>query len=421
MEKGAKFAGDLIWNYASTIFLAISGFLFSVIIALFYDEAILGIFNQVYAYYILLSQIAAFGVHLALTRYAAMYTETEKTGRELLSSALCAVACTSIATMGIAGMIYVLFWTQSSVMALRYIWLVFPALPLFSFNKVILGYLNGRSRMKAYAVFQAVRNALIAIFILLMAIFHCPGEYLAVAFFLTEVILFITMMIFLLGAHLFGGSPRWSSIRELLRFGFWILPGNFVLELNSKTDILCLSILRVSDSRIGYYSFAALFIEGLYQLLVVLRRNINPTLTSLASQAESRASEQFGSYKRKISKLVYCISLPAAMAVVAAYVLLCTLLNRSDYMAAFSALCVVACSIAVTAKYIVFGNVLAQTGFPAQESLINIISVCSNFCLNLAFISILNILGAGIATACSYLIYAVVLKKIVRRDLHINL
>lgn len=44
-----------------------------------------------------------------------------------------------------------------------YIWLVYYFLPLFSFNKVMLGYLNGLAKMKAYAVFQAARNVLIAI------------------------------------------------------------------------------------------------------------------------------------------------------------------------------------------------------------------------------------------------------------------
>lgn len=421
MKKNKKLTGDLIWNYASTIFLAASGFLFSIIIALFYDEAVLGVFNQIYTYYILSSQIAVFGVHLAITRYAAVQPENIKSVKELLSSGLCAAAVTSTVTVGLAGVGYLLFFAGAAAASLRWMWLVFPALPLFSFNKVILGFLNGLSRMKAYAVFQAARNALVAVFILIMALYRCPGEYLALCFFCTEAVLFISMIVFLLAGHLLGGLPKCVSVRELLRFGFWILPGNFVLELNSRTDILCLSILRVSDSLIGYYSFAALFMEGLYQLLVVLRRNINPELTNLAGRATIRTSEKFESYRKKVVRLVYAISIPAAMAVAAAYVLMCVLLRRNDYMAAFGALCIVAASIAVSAKHIVFGNILAQTGFPAQESLTNIISVCSNFCLNLVFISMFGILGAGIATACSYLIYAVVLKKFVRHNLGINL
>ena len=75
MKKTEKFADGLVWNYVSTLFLAAGGFLFSIIIAVFYDEEVLGVFNQIFAYYILLSQLAVFGVHLALTRYSALATE----------------------------------------------------------------------------------------------------------------------------------------------------------------------------------------------------------------------------------------------------------------------------------------------------------------------------------------------------------
>ena len=88
---------------------------------------------------------------------------------------------------------------------------------------------------------------------------------------------------------------------------------------------------------------------------------------------------------------------------------------------AIGALGVVAVSIALTAKYIAFGNLLAQTGAPAKESLVNIISVCSNIILNLIFISIWGIFGAGFATACSYIVYAVVLKQFVKHELKVDL
>ena len=66
MKKTEKFADGLVWNYVSTLFLAAGGFLFSIIIAVFYDEEVLGVFNQIFAYYILLSQLAVLASTLRL-------------------------------------------------------------------------------------------------------------------------------------------------------------------------------------------------------------------------------------------------------------------------------------------------------------------------------------------------------------------
>ena len=421
MKKTEKFADGLVWNYVSTLFLAAGGFLFSIIIAVFYDEEVLGVFNQIFAYYILLSQLAVFGVHLALTRYSALATENLADGSRLLLSALCSAAVTSTLTLFVMGTIYSLLRNHMPGTALSYIWLVFTALPLFSFNKVMLGYLNGLAKMKAYAVFQAARNVLIAIFIIIIALMHGPGEYLAVSFFLTELVLFVVMLGYLAHHQLVGLGPTRRWIKELLQFGFWILPGNFVLELNSKVDILCLSVLGISDGLIGYYSFAALFMEGLYQMLVVIRRSINPQLTCCFDKARTDIKERFAKYRKGITKLIYFIGVSAAAAVIAGYFALCLMINRKDYLMAIGALSVVAVSIALTAKYIAFGNLLAQTGAPAKESLVNIISVCSNIILNLIFISIWGIFGAGFATACSYIVYAVVLKQFVKHELKVDL
>ena len=57
---------DLIWNYISIIILALSGPVFNAIIIWFYNPEALGVFNQVYAYYIVLSQVCVWGVHMSV-------------------------------------------------------------------------------------------------------------------------------------------------------------------------------------------------------------------------------------------------------------------------------------------------------------------------------------------------------------------
>ena len=59
-----KFSKDVLWNASSLIFLSISGLALNFLIALNYGAEFLGIFNIVFALYIVLSQFAVFGLHL---------------------------------------------------------------------------------------------------------------------------------------------------------------------------------------------------------------------------------------------------------------------------------------------------------------------------------------------------------------------
>src|SRR5689334_6055994 len=64
-----KFDVDLLWNAVSFGMSAIIGLLINIIIVKFYDTSALGVFNQVFAIYILLSQVAVGGVHLSIQKF----------------------------------------------------------------------------------------------------------------------------------------------------------------------------------------------------------------------------------------------------------------------------------------------------------------------------------------------------------------
>lgn len=72
-------------------------------------------------------------------------------------------------------------------------------------------------------------------------------------------------------------------------------------------------------------------------------------------------------------------------------------------------------AIVVSGRKIILGNIFAQTSFPAIESLFNLITVISNFILNVIFILWLGLMGAAVATALSYLIYGHLLKYYVKK------
>ena len=56
-----KFSRDVIWNIASLGVAGVFGVAINIVIGLVYGSAALGVFNQVFALYLLLSQFVLFG------------------------------------------------------------------------------------------------------------------------------------------------------------------------------------------------------------------------------------------------------------------------------------------------------------------------------------------------------------------------
>ena len=62
-----KIKSDILWNYFSFGFLALCGLLLNLIIGTFYDETILGFFNQVTVIYIIFS-VGSAGINFSVLR-----------------------------------------------------------------------------------------------------------------------------------------------------------------------------------------------------------------------------------------------------------------------------------------------------------------------------------------------------------------
>jgi hypothetical protein len=65
----------------------------------------------------------------------------------------------------------------------------------FSLNKTMLALLNGLSKMKAYAIFQALRFIFMLFFLLLLVWLGAPGYYVPIIFSCAEGLLLFIMLI----------------------------------------------------------------------------------------------------------------------------------------------------------------------------------------------------------------------------------
>lgn len=263
--------------------------------------------------------------------------------------------------------------------------------------------------MKAYAVFQSLRYFFIAAAILVMGLLKVEGRFLTYAFTFAEALLLFIMLIYLNGIRMLGGKVKQEYLLAHIRFGTKILPANMVVELNTKVDIICLGFLVKNDSVIGIYSFAILFAEGFYQIYIVIRRSINPKLTE--AYAGRRLEEEFTSLDKGLKKCFKWLSPFLMMAVTGFYCVVCLVLGR-EYFEGTKYLIVICAAMAANGRNIVYGNIFSQLGLPVIESGINVITVFSNFVMNLCFILLCGTMGALAATAVSHCIYGRLIKKV---------
>lgn len=209
-----------------------------------------------------------------------------------------------------------------------------------------------------------------------------------------------------------GGKVKQEYLLAHIRFGTKILPANMVVELNTKVDIICLGFLVKNDSVIGIYSFAILFAEGFYQIYIVIRRSINPKLTE--AYAGRRLEEEFTSLDKGLKKCFKWLSPFLMMVVTGFYCVVCLVLGR-EYFEGTKYLIVICAAMAINGRNIVYGNIFSQLGLPVIESGINVITVFSNFVMNLCFILLCGTMGAAAATAVSHCIYGRLIKKSINR------
>ena len=165
-----------------------------------------------------------------------------------------------------------------------------PGLFFFPLNKIMMAALNGGRRMGAFALFNAGRVVFIVAAVVFAGFSGVRGEALSGCLSAAELVLFIGLLASnqaaLRGA--FDAKRLWHWLGRHFRFGVRAMPAWVFAELNSRVDVLVLGLFA-SSSAIGVYSVGAIFAEGLFQLLVMLRINLDPILAKLI--AEGRMTE----------------------------------------------------------------------------------------------------------------------------------
>ncbi|NQU82924.1 MAG: oligosaccharide flippase family protein [Parcubacteria group bacterium] len=416
-----KFGKDVAWYVASLITLAVCGVALNILIAWVYGASVLGAFNQVYAVYILLSQLAVFGIHFSVLKNISQFRAEKALCSKIISSALVITLLLSVliilVSFGLRGWIGDILQSPMVASGLKY---ALPGLLFFALNKVLLAVLNSTRQMKAYAVGLGLRYVLMLCFLIGLILFKASGNILPLLFTASECILFFWLLSYVGRIYPFVGFSKWSGwFKKHFLFGLRAFGGGALSEINTRVDVLMLGFFT-GDSIVGIYSLAAILAEGLLQLTVAFRANVNPILSKL--YFEKGANELKKIIKQGI-KMCYPVMAGVGTLAIIAYPLLIRLFLGADnvFMLSWPVFFILTLGIMASAGYMPFSMLLNQTGFPGSQTTLRALVLLTNIILNLALIPILGMYGAAIATSFSFVVLMGFLKLFVNHQLKIKI
>lgn len=415
-----KLTRDIGYSLGSFAVLALSGLVINLVITTLRDAAALGVFNQSYAVYILVSQIATFGLHYSVLRHSAMQdADPHERGKVLLNAAACALlggivtaaltlACEPLFTRG--------FDSPATGAAIRNAAL---GLCLFPLNKVLLAHLNALRHMRAYSLLQAGRYTTIMVLVAVLCTTALPIEITTFAFFAAEVVTVIAAVLYLRAQgelSRMAFSRPWT--RAHLRFGGKALVAGTFAEFNSRVDVLVIGLF-MTDRAVGIYSFAAMLADGLYHVLAMVRLNFNPVLVRVL---RDRDWEQARNLLRRTRRLVYPVVFTLSVVVILAFwTFTVQVMPQKGLVEGLPSLVILLSTLTVVSSFVPFDNLLLVSGHPGYQTLQQFATVLSNATFGVLLLPWFGIAGVAVGTAASYVVAAVALIVMARRVVGWNL
>lgn len=415
-----KFGRDVSWNYLSLIILGASGILMNVGIARFYGPETLGVFNLVFATYLILSQVAVFGVHLSVQKHVAQHSADPARASSiitpglLLTAVVAAIVCvTAFALRGLYGRLF-----HSPDVARGLMWAL-PGLFCFALNKVLLAVVNGFRKMRAFAFSQALRYILLLVLLGVGILGGFPGTMLPAIFSGAEIGLLVWLLYYTRSIYTVAPPRVWSGwMARHAIFGSKALLGGVLIDANTKVDVLMLGYF-CSARVVGIYSLAAIMIEGFCQLAVVVRVNVNPILARLAGDG---LYNELRSVIRRVVKVFYMFMIPVGLAAVVAYPLFVRLLvRRPDFAESWPVFAILMAGLVIGAGYKPFDMLLVQLGCPGVHTLFICGTAGANIVLNILLIPVAGMYGAAVATGTAFILAMLFIKFLVWRSIRIRI
>jgi O-antigen/teichoic acid export membrane protein len=419
----ASFRRDVLWNVAGLGVVATSGILVNITILVFLGSEPLGSFNQAFAVYIIVTQLAVGGLQFSVLRHVSQAQDDPVACHAYTSAALVLV---TLVAVPLAALLYsschAIGNALDSQAVAQGVADVAPGLVFYALNKVLLMAVNGMRHMRAVAIFQSSRAMLILGGVLAVILAEVDSAHLPLALTLAEAVLLLTLYIYvalrMFPLTLWPTTSVRACFKQHRSFASRGMFSGILIEMNTRVDVLMLGFF-MSDVRVGIYSFASTFAEGFAQLNVVIRNNVDPIVGR--AFAERKVVDI-----QNLANRVKCVFVPVmgalGLAATAVFPVLIWLFDKRNIgYDGWGVFGILVTGIVLASIYRPFFSILLLGDRPGTFTLLIGASVLGNVVLNALLIPMLGLYGAAIATACIYILEGLSISILARRLFKIQL
>lgn len=408
----SKFTADVLWSVSSLFVIGVTGILCNVVIGRYSTAQTLGVFNQVFAVYLVVSQLAVGGIHASTLKHVSYAPGDKAEVSRIVCSALLLVAglafvisLLTLAARHLFGGLLGSYEVESGII------LAVPGLFAFAINKVLLSAMNGERRMRAYSLAQIIRGVLILTGVTALVVSNADAHVLPLSLSLAEVILLLGLWKYARG-RVFDPTTG-NGLREWflkhLSFGFRGMFSGLLTELNTRVDILILGFF-LTDSLVGVFSFASIIAEGFSQLPVAMRWNIDPILGGYFAKKEADKAWRTKISEASLKLFRYFAPVMALLALVATLLYLPALRvlgTDPEFEKSWGVFAILATGIVINSTLKPLIGIFLQGGRPGAYTFLVLGVVLTNIALNFILVPLFGIYGAALATSATFVAEAV--------------
>ena len=384
-------------NFISFGFQVLAGFLMVALIASQLGMEELGVFIQTYTIIVIIGQLSIFGLNDSILKK--LSTLKKDTEEKIILNGLIASLINgiifSLIIFFFGKIIYSYFDSDLLIKSNKYIFLTIFFLVI---NKSLYSILLGKRFFNFFAIVNFLKPVFIILILLLFIILDFNKVY-SLIFLIAEIlILFIILIYFDIVRYFKASYVKLNYILEHYNFAFKVFPNGFLSESFIRLDLIMIGLL-LEDKFVGIYSLAALFIEGIYQISIVIRNIINPEIGKLYMKNNLQDLIKLIRYSAILS-ITLTLAVSIFTYIIFSYLLFFVdedILIQSKYLLMFLLIGIFFYSIIVPSE-----NLLFLSNHPAAQSTYMILLTLLNIIINYFMILKLGLIGAAIGTGIVY-------------------
>jgi O-antigen/teichoic acid export membrane protein len=408
-----KFVKDSFWLLGAKIAEITIAILINIYVAKKYGNEGIGIFNQVFAFFLIFTIISNLGVSNSIVKYTS--EKFEKSQTVLIEH----YKITLILSLPLTGLIilaiYFMPFLFSNAQVADSILIISFALPLFLINKNYLSFLNGRRKINDLALLRLLRWISVFLGTLFISFITNEINNLFYTFIFSESIVLAFIQIKYNGLSLFSFNKKIR--KKYLNFSLKTLIAEITATVNDRLGIVLLGYV-LSKNDIGVYSLLLTITSSLYYVQQVVMQNVNPIVSNL--YFERKFSEL--QYKvNKIMKVTGVISLILSLLLIPAYYILTHFILTNQLDGYFITFLLMLLAALIFAPFAWTGGMLIMAGY-VRENFYRILAImCMNILSLLIFGYYFGLSGAVAAIFVLNLFIVFLQNYTIKKFMHINI